>query len=101
MSSTIAQEIPAGVNADWKPSQPSVAPAGSKFVNNNNKVAMPKQRPIWQATQDAKNTPSQQSAPDKQAPANTQDDGQYHPNQQSSSGKIMINDPRHYNLAKL
>lgn len=81
MSSTIAQGIAGRLNADWKPSQPSAAPAGSKDLNNNNKGTSFGQQAAWQAMQDAKNTPNQQSPSDKQAPSNTQDDGQYHPNQ--------------------
>ncbi|KAJ5213855.1 hypothetical protein N7449_001024 [Penicillium cf. viridicatum] len=82
MSSTIAQGIRGRMNADWKPSQPSAAPAGRKDLNNNNNEGTSiGQQAAWQATQDAKNTPSQQYPSDKQAPSNTQDDGQYHPNQ--------------------
>ncbi|KUM66500.1 hypothetical protein ACN42_g569 [Penicillium freii] len=75
MSSTIAQGIAGPLNADWKPSQPSAAPAGHKDLNNNDQGRTFGQQASWQATQVAKNIPSQQ------APSNTQDDGQYHPNQ--------------------
>ncbi|KAJ5705463.1 hypothetical protein N7536_001152 [Penicillium majusculum] len=75
MSSTIVQDIAGRLNADWKPSQPSAAPAGRNDLNNNNKGTTFGQQAAWQATQDTKNTPNQKS------PSNTQDDGQYHPNQ--------------------
>lgn len=75
MSSTIAQNIAGLLNADSKPSQPSAAPAARNDLNNNNKGTTSGQQAAWQATQDTKNTPNQNS------PSNTQDDGQYHPNQ--------------------
>ncbi|KAJ5607689.1 hypothetical protein N7537_004308 [Penicillium hordei] len=95
MSSIIGQGIAGHLNADWKPSQPSAAPAPArrKDLDNNNIGTVTGQQGAWQATQDARNTPSQQSPSDKQAPSNTQDDGQYHPNQPKPQASQLAKAP--------